>query len=380
MSLRYTGAWLQDGAFDPLTAPTPIVNYQPYLYSWGTNSSGQLGLGNRTNYSSPKQVGSLTNWSEISLSNAHFVAIKNDGTLWSWGAGSFGRLGLGNETNYSSPKQVGSLTNWLYVSASTYGFTTALKKDGTLWSWGYNDEGQLGLGNVTNYSSPKQVGSLTNWKTVSTSWDFVLAIKTDGTLWSWGTNSSGQLGLGDITKRSSPVQVGSLTNWLSVGCGRYSFSTAVKTDGTIWTWGNNARGNLGLGNTTDYSSPKQVGSLTVWKSTDCSRDSVNAIRTTGQLWAWGFNNGGQLGDGTIVNKSSPIQIGALTDWLKIGCGNYSTYALKTNGTMWAWGANSNGMLGLGDTTNRSSPVQVGSLTTWLEVDGSTGSWAAALQY
>ena len=89
-------------------------------------------------------------------------SIKTDGTLWSWGYNNFGQLGLGNVTYYSSPKQVGALTNWSSVSCGYY-HTVSIKTDGTLWSWGYNGIGQLGLGNVTNYSSPKQVGALTSW-------------------------------------------------------------------------------------------------------------------------------------------------------------------------------------------------------------------------
>jgi len=125
-----------------------------------------------------------------------------------------GQLGLGDTTNISSPVQVGTLTNWKQVSAGS-GYTFCIKTDGTLWTWGFNNYGQLGLGNTTNRSSPVQVGSLTNWKQVSqgTNASHTGAVKTDGTLWTWGFNNLGQLGLGDSNNRSSPVQVGSLTNF-----------------------------------------------------------------------------------------------------------------------------------------------------------------------
>jgi alpha-tubulin suppressor-like RCC1 family protein len=143
------------------------------------------------------------------------LAIKTDGTLWSWGRGSLGGLGLGNTTYYSSPKQVGTLTNWSFVAGGLLrGLAT--KTDGTLWAWGYNNEGALGLGNTTDYSSPKQVGSLTNWAKVygQTNNNYsTLAVKTNGTLWSWGNNTYGQLGLGNLTGYSSPKQVGAQTNW-----------------------------------------------------------------------------------------------------------------------------------------------------------------------
>jgi len=173
MSMRWQAAIVKPG-FNPLAAPTPSYTY--YLYEWGQNNFGQLGLNNRTNYSSPKQVGSLTTWLNLSAGYYHALASKTDGTLWTWGRNSLGQLGLGNTTNYSSPKQVGSLTNWSSVFGSNY-FTFGIKTDGTLWTWGQNSQGQLGLGNTTNYSSPKQVGALTNWSTAAVGAGYAIAKK-----------------------------------------------------------------------------------------------------------------------------------------------------------------------------------------------------------
>jgi len=166
MSIRqmFPGSIVKPG-FNPLAAQGLLYNF----YSWGQNTAGQLGLGNTTNYSSPKQIGSETNWSIFSSGQNSTTAIKTDGTLWAWGANDFGQLGLGTSgagAYKSSPTQVGTLTNWAKVSIG-YDHTLAVKTDGTLWSWGRNAGGYLGLGNTTNYSSPKQVGALTNWSSVS---------------------------------------------------------------------------------------------------------------------------------------------------------------------------------------------------------------------
>jgi hypothetical protein len=185
------------------------------LWAWGNNNFGQLGINSISNYSSPKQVGALTNWLNIAGGQYHVVATKTDGTLWAWGTGTYGVLGLGTQTNYSSPKQVGAMTNWSKPSAYTYA-SAAVKTDGTLWAWGDNRAGELGLGNITAYSSPKQVGALTDWSVVYRGNSTTFAIKTDGTLWSWGSNTQGQLGLGNTTAYSSPKQVGALTNWGSI--------------------------------------------------------------------------------------------------------------------------------------------------------------------
>jgi alpha-tubulin suppressor-like RCC1 family protein len=288
------------------------------VWGWGDNTSGKLGLNDRTGRSSPTQVGALSNWYLISVGGTAFsAAIKTDGTLWTWGTGSYGKLGLGNVTDYSSPKQVGSLTNWSKVFAGRTS-CLAVKTDGTLWSWGEGTFGQLGLGNSTYYSSPKQVGSLTNWLKVCAGFYSSWAIKTDGTLWGWGINNYGHLGLGNTTAYSSPKQVGSLTNWLEVA-GFYGYAVATKTDGTLWAvGGRNFAGTLGLGNTTAYSSPKQVGALTNWSKVYAAvgnnGGSVLALKTNGTLWSWGQGTSGVLGLGNTTYYSSPKQIGSGTTW------------------------------------------------------------------
>ena len=361
MSFRYVSGINKPG-FNPLIAPTPSYLYK--LFTWGLNGDGQLGLGNITDYSSPKQVGSL-NWSNVSGGGSNSFAITTSNTLYSWGANGQGQLGLGNRTYYSSPKQVGSLTNWSTVVTGLGTSCFAIKTDGTLWSWGTNIYGVLGVGNTTNYSSPKQIGSLTNWSKISFSATHCIAINTSGQLYSWGYNVNGQLGLGNTTNYSSPKQVGSLTNWLTVSCGRYT-SLAVKTDGTMWSWGSNVVGQLGLNNRTNYSSPKQIGALTNWLGVAGGPYYTIAVKTNGTLWAVGGNNAsGQLGLGNTTEYSSPKQVGSLTTWLNIACGGSNfTFASKTDGTLWSWGRGSEGQLGLGNTTNYSSPKQVGASTAW----------------
>ena len=367
---QYQGVWTLSQASDAVAQgkwPSPPANH---LYTWGYNNKGQLGNGNVTNTNSPSQIGSYV-WLQVSTGYRRSFAIKSDGTLWAWGNNYLGGLGLGNNTDYSSPKQVGALTNWLKVSGGNYTCVAAIKTDGTLWTWGANGSGQLGLGNITNYSSPKQVGSLTIWSVVSSGVFNMAAIKTDGTLWVWGASDQGQLGLGNITKYSSPKQVGSLTNWLNVCCGQYS-TIATKTDGTLWSWGGNRYGELGLNvNTTQYSSPKQVGALTNWLQPQNAYGGSGCVKTDGTLWMWGYGSYGALGLGNRTYYSSPKQVGSLTNWSKVQVG-YSclqTFGLKTDGTLWSWGNNDQGQLGLGNNTSYSSPKQVGSSTQWIDISG-----------
>lgn len=352
-----------------IAAGTWPVPPSPHLYSWGAGGSGQLGLSNTTSYSTPKQVGTLITWSKLSTGGVSSMAIKTDGTLWSWGSNTTGKLGLGDTANRSSPVQVGALTNWSLISCAASNNASAIKTDGTLWSWGKNDYGQLGTNNLTYYSSPVQVGALTNWAIVSTGHEYTLAVKTNGTLWAWGYQLEGELGDGSsgIGKTSSPVQVGALTDWAKTYAG-YLNSYGIKTDGTLWSWGSNGYGQLGLGNTVTKSSPNQVGALTNWLDVAGYYGYVLAVKTDGTLWSWGRNYAGQLGLGNTTNYSSPKQVGALTTWTKVyaGKGGGSVLAIKSDGTLWAWGIGTDGVLGLGNTTYYSSPKQVGSGTTWQE--------------
>jgi alpha-tubulin suppressor-like RCC1 family protein len=365
------------------------------LFTTGNNAYGQLGLGNIINYSSPIQVGSLNNWRQIAVGASMMAGIDTNYKLWVWGGQGLstitnaGQLGNGTIVNYSSPVQVGALTTWKQVSCG-YRHTAAVKTDGTLWNWGANGNGQLGNGTLVSYSSPIQVGSLTNWKLVVAAGVNNFAIKNDGTLWTVGSNLYGQLGNGTLVYYSSPIQVGSLTNWMQVAGGSYpNFPVAaIKTDGTLWTWGSGAGGGLGNGTTTYYSSPIQIGSLTNWMQVAVG-SSLYAIKTDGTLWACGYNTQGQLGNGTTVNYSSPIQIGSLNNWKTISAYGVPAstpgfplqntgfaLATKTDGTLWAWGYNSSGQFGNGTTVNYSSPIQIGTLNSWKQVSGSYFNTAA----
>jgi len=364
--------------FNPLGAQTPSYTY--YLQAWGQNENfGQTGLNNLTIYSSPKQVGSLTDWVSTRSGPNHSAAIKTDGTMWTWGDNTNGELGIGNTTDKSSPTQVGALTTWAVAQAATDS-CHAIKTDGTLWSWGFGNQGMLGLNNTTSYSSPKQIGLLTNWSKISGKGQFYAAIKTDGTLWAWGYNGNGSaLGDGTAITRSSPVQIGALTNWLQISAGSYTMS-AIKTDGTLWCWGNNNSGPVGDNTTINRSSPVQIGALTNWLSVAAGVYHILAIKTNGTLWAWGYNNvQTQLGDGTAISRSSPVQIGALTNWASIGTAGYTSFAITTSGALYSWGRNSKGQLGQNTTSySISSPVQVGSNTTWYSASGGNGFTLALL--
>jgi alpha-tubulin suppressor-like RCC1 family protein len=331
------------------------------LWGWGYNGQGQLGDNTRTSQLSPVQtIAGGTNWKQVSGGSQFTAAVKSDGTLWTWGYNAQGGLGTNNTTRVSSPVQtVAGGTNWKQVSCGLY-HMSAIKTNGTLWSCGYNHKGQLGDNTITKKSSPVQtVAGGTNWKQVSGGQYHTAAIKTDGTLWTWGYNPHGALGNNTFNDTSSPAQtITGGTNWKQVSCG-YSHTAAIKTDGTLWMIGNNTTGQLGDGTIVRKPSPVQtVSGGTNWRQVATGYQHTAAIKTDGTVWAWGDGSLGSLGDNTSVRKSSPVQtISGGTNWKQVSCFNFQTAGIKSDGTLWTWGYNNYGQLGDNTSVNKSSPVQ-----------------------
>ena len=349
------------------------------LYAWGNNTFGQLGLSDTTNRSSPAQVGTLNYWTQVSCGYNYFsLALQSPGTLWSWGSNSFGQLGVNTAptNNTSSPVRVGSLSNWLQIAAGNAHWL-AIQSPGTLWSCGYNGYGQLGNNTTTNYSSPVQIGALNTWTQVAAGNYSSYAIQNTGTLWSWGVNTYGQLGQSNTTNYSSPVQVGTLSTWTQISVNSTSATAlAIQSNGTLWSWGINNYGQIGNSNTVNQSSPAQIGTLSLWTRIANGGYSSYAIQSNGTLWAWGLNSQGQLGLNTTVGVSSPVQVGTVSTWSQVGAGALQLIAIQNNGTLWMCGYNAQGQLGNNSTTNISTLTQVGSLNKW---NFATGAWQILAQ-
>lgn len=359
------------------------------LWCWGDNTNGTIGDNTSTARSSPVQtVTGGTSWKYAQSGYFHQAGLKTDGTYWLWGRNQAGQLGDNTTTNKSSPVQtVTAGTNWKQISPGG-SFSAGIKTDGTLWLWGDNTVGQLGDNTTTHRSSPVQtVSGGTSWKQVACGYYHTAAIKTDGTLWTWGYNAYGQLGDNTSVRKSSPVQtVSAGTTWLQVTSAIYT-TFAIKTDNTLWGWGLNTAlgvsggpGMLGDNTTTNRSSPVQtVSGGTNWKSVAAFCYHTAAIKTDGTLWTWGTNRTGQLGDNTTTHRSSPVQtVSGGTNWKQVvaagqppsGSNDEHTVAIKNDGTLWTWGCNAIGQLGDNTTTNRSSPVQtVAGGSTWKQVYG-----------
>ena len=303
------------------------------LWTWGNNGSyGCLGQNNLTQYSSPKQIPGST-WLSPIIRGDNGGCVKTDGTLWMWGRNDEGTLSQNDRSNYSSPRQVGTDTTWSttrgHLALSDMS-VIAIKTDGTLWGWGYSRiYGNNGDGDRINHSSPVQIGSATNWKYVGKSWNGHFAINTNGQLFGWGSNYYGCLGYPDAPgdsnsgSRSSPVQIPG-TTWKSAR-GSSTSTIGVKTDGTLWSWGANTYGQLGINqHDGDFgvdakSSPVQIPGTT-WTDGMAAWGGMVAQKSDGTLWTWGQNQYGQLGLNDRTHRSSPTQVPG-TDWQQSTTGN-----------------------------------------------------------
>ncbi len=313
------------------------------LWCWGSNTSGQLGLGDTTTRTVPTQVGTETTWTSVSEGNSHACATRSDGTLWCWGSATYGGLGNGGTATQTSPTQVTSpsTTGWGPVSVG-YGATCSTRTDTTLWCWGDNQNAQIGDGTSTNRLSPTQVTTpaSTGWSSVANGDRHTCAIRTGNLLYCWGNNSYGQLGQGNGTNSSTPIQVPG-TTWSALAAGQFH-SCATKTDGSLWCWGQNTTGQVGNGTTTNATSPARVGTGTSWSRVAAARQHTCAGQSDSTLWCWGLNGNGQLGDGTLTARTTPVQVVVPfpTGWslTELGAEASRTCATRADSSLWCWGA------------------------------------------
>jgi hypothetical protein len=273
--------------------------------------------------------------------------------------------------------------------------TYAVAPGGTVSAWGAGTHGSLGDNDSTPApaSTPVQVSGLTDVKRVAAQACGGYALKTDGTVWAWGQDNIGQLGDGGTSDSPVPVQVSGLTGVTSIAGGG-SDGYAVRSDGTVWAWGDDANGKLGNNGAPDANLPVQVSGLTDVATISTGFDTAYAITTSGDLWAWGAGASGELGDGTTPATGAPVpvQVTGLSNVIGVAAGVHTGYAVTDDGTAWAWGLGTNGELGNGGALSSTTPVQVSGLNHVTSVtgikstgfaitaDGSVWAWGSSLNH
>jgi len=308
----------------------------------------------------------------ISAGEEYSLAIKSDGSLWAWGYNEFGQLGDGTKEDRLTPVKI--MDDVKSISAGK-GHSLAIKNDGSLWAWGANADGQLGDGTTENRLIPLKI--MDGVITIGVGWYHSLAIKSDGSLWAWGLNIYGQLGDGTTENKSSPVKIMDEVTAISTG---FNHSMAIKSEGSLWAWGLNANEQLGDGTWENKSSPVKVMDGITAITAGGAHNMT--IKNDGSLWTWGWNEYGGIGDGTTEHKTNPVKV--MNEVMAISIGAAHSIALTNDSYLWTWGANWSGQLGDGTTENKSSPVKImddisaisagGYHTMAIKSDGSLWTW------
>ena len=341
---------------------TFILKHDGSLYSCGAYGYGGLGLGDSTNRYTFTQVTKNINKDvkQIACGDYHTFILKKDGSIWSCGNNNKGQLGLGSSdtnTHDTFTKVTTNINNDVKQIVCGYQYTFILKNDGSIWACGYNDKGQLGLGNTTSKKSFTKVTTNINndVKQVVCGYNHTYILKNDGTVWSCGYNKDGQLGLGtsDTNAHSTFTKVTTnISNVKQIACGGY-YTCILKNDGSLWVCGANDEGQLGLNDTTDRTTFTKV--TTNVKQVACGYYHTFILKNDGSLWGCGNNERDQLGlnsTSSYISSFTKVTENINNDVIQIACGYYHTFILKKNSSTWSCGYNIHGQIGLGDTTDR----------------------------
>jgi trimeric autotransporter adhesin len=310
-------------------------------------------------------------WKDVFAGTQHSFGIQLDGTLWGWGDNISGQLGLNQQGHKIYPVQIGEETNWKKLSMG-FSFTIALKNDGTLWSTGKGGYGESGTGQFFySKSSFNQIGTDTNWVDVETGVSHVIALKSDGTIWTWGLNDDGQLGLGHYENVNIPTKVGSASNWTKIG-GLANSCVALNSQKKIYTWGS-------IDNVQNVNTPTVLIGNYLYNNFYKGRFYLYPLLTNNSLYAWGRNYSYVLTlniEPTPTSLYNPTPFPNNDNWKILNGGSCHVLGIKSDNTLWSWGCGSFGQLGNGQITTKNIIMQVGTDNNWSSVKaGSKYSFA-----
>lgn len=356
------------------------LTHDGQLWTSGHNPDGRLGDNTVISRSSPVQIShpNSRSWSQVSAGFGQCYALDEDYKLWGWGRANMGRLGPSNN-NQSSPVQTDAGFTRANMGVSVISMAAGGEYSGhvlsnnALYMYGTGTYGQLGKNDILASSSPIQIASDKTWKTIHTAQSFTHGITTDKQLWGWGDNRWGSVGDNTIINRSSPVQIAGSWNVVATGGGNRTHNClAIKSDGTLWSWGYNAQGQLGLNDVVGRSSPVQIGTKSDWTIVAANYYNGAAINANNELFVWGDGPQGSMGDNTAVSKSSPIQVTG--SWQQVVSGDRWFWALSSANQVFGWGYNNYGHVSADTTkTNKSQPVQVATGSSFAFIGALSGT-------
>jgi alpha-tubulin suppressor-like RCC1 family protein len=348
-----------------------------------------------TTVASPAQADIFADWANVSAGGGQSCGIRAGGQLYCWGNDDHGQVGNGGSaslTLISSPRHIGSFSDWAQVVASSF-HTCGVRKNGKLYCWGKDNAGQLGNGsNETNVTAPQRIGAFEDWASVAAISDSTCGVRKNGKLYCWGSNRYGEIGDGTGPSNApvtTPRRIGAAEDWTSVSAG-YLHTCGIRGAGNLYCWGLNHCGQVGIGGTPDdctistpspednpesFNAPKRIGTFGDWATVDAGGDHTCGVRKNGKLYCWGSNFAGQVGNGDApVAAGAPTRIGDFQDWATVDAGGYHNCGVRKNGKLYCWGWNACSQVGNGDESTcefppalgPEAPVRIGSFEDWVD--------------
>jgi alpha-tubulin suppressor-like RCC1 family protein len=330
---------------------------------FGANVDGTLGSGDEATHIAPAPLATSVGFDSLTAGENHACGIAHGtGTIWCWGYNASGQLGVGDLVARDAPVALATPQAALVLAAG-YNHVCAIPSDHTLWCWGDNTEGQLGQSDsqgAPNALVPTRVGDDSDWIGVAGGQGHSCGVRAPGTMWCWGRNTASDTGTNPgVEQIRGPAQVGTFTDWTAALDVGQDSSCGIRADGSLWCWGSNVFGQQGVAPESDpVPAPRQVGTDTDWVEVSIDAFSTCAIKTGGSLWCWGRNAEGQLGVGDATDRYTPTDVAPQSQWKQTSVGRFHACATEADGTVDCMGENSNGQLGLGDTTRRNVPTPV----------------------
>lgn len=387
----YNGGLLGDGTdidqYRPVPIPiphgvrhlvqAPVTTYaiagDASLWGWGSNREGQMGDGTRdlderpgTSYQAPTRMPVIEDVIHVASGVGAVYAVTRDGAVWWWGEYREFRPGSLPRSHYHLSPERKPIPGHVKGVWCTFHSAWAVTDEGTVWSWGANEYGELGDGTTRGRPDPAQVAGLSGVTRIVSCGgpsflSSVFALREDGSVWAWGNNNYGQLGDGTTTNRPSPVRVTGLSDVTNLATtGGVGATWAVDASGQAWAWGAGYHGQLGLGTDRNTPTPTRIRGIPKAVEVVAAPSGAHAVCEDGSVWSWGENHAGQLGDGTTKQSNAPVRAEGLTGVTSLVTQSVKpvVYALTADGRVWHWGWSGDGTILRGHYMGTSFPEEV----------------------